>query len=85
MLQDLNEMAGERKREIETVRVSAVIPPAIAATVNLAKLSTAKRVLLTIKVVEFDLRAPIPEIDYPPCIGSLSGEVVAIAKSMLKK
>lgn len=73
------------KDDVETVTVSVVIPAGIAATVNLPKLSKAKRVLLTLQVTAFDLRPPVIEIDHPACVGSLSGDVVAVTKSMLKK
>ena len=82
---DLGVYAEERKRKLETVHIQTTIPPALASTIDMQKLTTNKQVLLTVQVDRFGLREASDEIDYPVSIGNLSGETIAITRSFLKK
>lgn len=82
---DLNEKAQPRKEYVEQVAISVVILPDLAKQVDLPKLASAKRVLLTMQVEGFTIRAPPAEIEKPHAIGSLSGIMTNVAKNMLRK
>lgn len=82
---DLGAYAKERKKTLEGVHIETVIPPALASTIDMKKLTTKKKVLLTIQVRLFGFREASEEIDYPVSVGNLSGETIAITKSFLKK
>ncbi len=82
---DLGADALARKKQLATVHIETTIPPALASTIDMKKLTTKKKVLLTIQVRTFGSREGSKEIDYPVSIGNLSGETIAITKSFLKK
>lgn len=82
---DLNEKAQPRKEYVEQVAISVVILPDLAKQVDLPKLASAKRVLLTMQVESFSIRASPEEIERPPALGSLSGVAISVTKTMLRK
>lgn len=82
---DLGANALARKKQLETVHIETTIPPALSATIDMKKLTTKKRVLLTIQVRTFGFRERSDEVDYPVSIGGISGETIAITRSFLKK
>ncbi len=82
---DLNQQAQPRKEYVEQVAISVVILPDLVKQVDLPKLASAKRVLLTMQVEGFTIRAPPEEIERPHAIGSLSGVAINVTKNMLRK
>ncbi|MCH7872827.1 MAG: hypothetical protein IID33_14115 [Planctomycetes bacterium] len=82
---DHSSYAKERKKKLETVRIKATIPPALASTIDMAKLKSEKTAVLTLQVRSIGLQEGNDEIAYPVSIGSLAGEAIAIAKTVLKK
>lgn len=78
LMADLGASAEERQRNLGFVRIKTTIPPALASTIDMPKLKTKKKALLTIQVRTFGLREGNDEIDYAVGIGNLSGETIAI-------
>lgn len=74
-----------RRTEAEIVSVEVTIPESLAVKVNLAKLASAKRFLVTFQVESYTIRPEMPEVLVPPAIGSLTGIVLTVPKKMLLK
>ncbi len=83
--EELASIARPRKDFLELVKVSVLIPEDMARTIDIPRLLSAKRVLITIQVEDFALRGPLEELKSPPAIGSLIGTATDIVQYMRKK
>lgn len=74
----INDKAAARRAYLETVTVDLPLGIWWTTQLDFAKLASARHIAIVVKVKEFAIRAPHPDLPDPPAIGSLTCELVSI-------